>query len=165
LRPWRDLVVFVQKAKLVTSNYLHRKQLQTLALYHRECQLTCVEDTVDRIKSIRSPHSNDLLLKPTRSAASGRRSGAGSGEDLRSKSVVRHFKAAQPMHRHQVAHVSGDAINTIVQVVAYCTPTNMRQSVRKPSVGCFRGASATMRGVWQARQVIEIWRARGDSNL
>jgi hypothetical protein len=42
-----------------------------------------------------------------------------------------------------------DAVNTTV--VTYCTPTNMRQSVRKPSVGCFRGASATMRGVRQAR--------------
>jgi hypothetical protein len=57
--------------------------IDLLALHHRECQLTCVEGTVDRIKSIRAPHSNDLLLKPTRSVASGRRSGAGSGEDLR----------------------------------------------------------------------------------
>jgi hypothetical protein len=47
----------------VTPNSLHRKQLQTLSLYHRECQLTSVEGTVDRIRSLLSPHSSDPLMR------------------------------------------------------------------------------------------------------
>ena len=74
---------FCSKGEIGDAEFPASETTTTLALYHRECQLTCVEDTVDRITSIRSPHSNDLLLKSTRSAASGRRSGAGSGEDLR----------------------------------------------------------------------------------